>query len=153
MTTDVIISPDRRFARPLKTALLFSILGEATIFVVWGLILFPDGSVFYKFMWTIVFCGLGMGGAFGAVVALGLLDRMSGWPAVLVTGLISSIMLGIFCNTLCLRLDMIFGFFGAQGSGGLFLVNDIAMAAVGGLLVGWLTFTERGRDFGPAWLK
>ena len=112
--TDVTMIPDRSFARPLKLAILFSVLGEAVILLVWGFYLFPEGSWFNKFMWTIVYCGLGMGGAFGSVVALGLLDRVDGWPAVVLSALLSTVMLGLFCNTLCLRLDMTFGYFGAQ---------------------------------------
>ena len=73
--TTLTMASDRSFARPLKLAILFSVLGEAVILVVWGFYLFPEGSWFNKFMWTIVYCGLGMGGAFGSVVALGLLGR------------------------------------------------------------------------------
>jgi len=123
------------------------------IFVVWGLYLFPEGSLFNKFMWTIVFCGIGMGGAFGAVVVLGLLGRVSGWPAILATTVISAVMLGLFCNTLCLRLDLVFGYFGASGAGMLFMTNGLVMSALGGAVLGWLTFTETGRNFGPDWLK
>ena len=151
--TDVTMIPDRSFARPLKLAILFSVLGEAVILLVWGFYLFPEGSWFNKFMWTIVYCGLGMGGAFGSVVALGLLDRVDGWPTVVLSALLSTVMLGLFCNTLCLRLDMTFGYFGAQGAGLLFMANGIAMSAIGGAVLGWMTFTDTGQAFGPAWLK
>lgn len=147
------MAPDPGFARPLKLALLFSILGEAVILVIWGFVLFPEGSWVNKIMWTLVYCGMGMGGAFGAVVALGLLGRVHGWRAVVMTAALSTVMLGLFCNILCLRLDTTFGYFGAQGASGLFLANGIVMSAIGGALLGWLSFTERGRSFGPAWLK
>ena len=140
-------------ARPLKLALLFSILGEAVILLVWGFYLFPKGSWFIKTMWTLVYCGVGMGGAFGAVLVLGLLGRVDGWRAVGLTALLSTVMLGLFCNTLCLRLDMTFGYFGAQGAGLLFMLNGIVMSALGGAVLGWMTFTDRGRAFGPDWLK
>ncbi|WP_295039504.1 hypothetical protein [Sulfitobacter sp.] len=81
-------------ARPLKLALLFSILGEAVILLVWGFYLFPKGSWFNKTMWTLVYCGVGMGGAFGAVLVLGLLGRVDGWRAVGLTALLSTVMLG-----------------------------------------------------------
>ncbi len=151
--TTLTMASDRSLARPLKLAILFSVLGEAVILVVWGFYLFPEGSWFNKFMWTIVYCGLGMGGAFGSVVALGLLGRVDGWRAVVLSALLSTVMLGLLCNTLCLRLDMTFGYFGAQGAGLLFMVNGIVMSAIGGAVLGWMTFTDRGRAFGPALLK
>jgi len=144
---------ERAFARPLKLALLFSILGEAVLLLVYGFYLFPEGSWFSKFMWTIVYCGMGMGGAFGAVVALGLLGRVDGWRAIVLTTLLATVMLGIFCNVLCLRLDMTFGFFGARESGLLFMASGIILSPLGGAVLGWLTFTEAGRNFGPDWLK
>ena len=146
--TTLTMASDRSFARPLKLAILFSVLGEAVILVVWGFYLFPEGSWF-----NIVYCGLGMGGAFGSVVALGLLGRVDGWRAVVLSALLSTVMLGLLCNTLCLRLDMTFGYFGAQGAGLLFMVNGIVMSAIGGAVLGWMTFTDRGRAFGPTLLK
>jgi hypothetical protein len=104
-------------------------------------------------MWTPVYCGVGMGGAFGAVVVFGLLGRVDGWCAVGLTVLPATVMLGLFCNTLCLRLDLTFGYFGAQGAGFLFMLNGIAMSALGGAVLGCMTFTERGRTFRPHWLK
>lgn len=153
LTTTPAKAPLTGYVRPLKLSLLFSILGEAVILVIWGFYLFPEGNWFNKIMWTLVYCGMGMGGAFGAVVVLGLLGRVDGLRAVVLTAALSTVMLGLFCNYLCLRLDMTFGYFGAQGAGVLFMVNGIAMSAIGGALLGWLVFTERGRAFGPAWLK
>ncbi len=62
-------------------------------------------------------------------------------------------MLGIFCNLLCLRLDMTFGYFGARESGLLFVASGIILSPIGGAALGWPTFTETGRNFGPDWLK
>ncbi len=104
-------------------------------------------------MWTIVYCGLGMGGAFGAVLVLGFFGRVDGWLAVVLSVLLATVILGLFCNTLCLRLDITFNYFGAISSSGLFLVNGMVLSAIGGALVGWLTFTEHGREIGPDWLK
>ncbi|MDF1671641.1 MAG: hypothetical protein P1U83_18755 [Roseovarius sp.] len=74
-----------RLRAPLKLALLFSAGGQAEIFVLWGLILFHEGNVFNTFMWTIVYCGFGMGVALGAVVALGILESLEGWKAIILT--------------------------------------------------------------------
>jgi hypothetical protein len=35
----------------------------------------------------------------------------------------------------------------------LFIVNGIVMSAIGGAVLGWMTFTGSGRALVPAWLK
>ncbi len=62
-------------------------------------------------------------------------------------------MLGLLCNIPCLRLDQTLHYFGSTGAGLLFIANGLGMSLVGGALLGWLTFTEAGRAFGPEWLK
>ena len=155
MTTDTAHPPrvseraqpgdSRRYRRPLVLAIAASVSSEAVIFVVWGLILYPQGSILTKFLWTIVFCGLGMGSAVGAAVVLFVVDRLEGAAAVAATSLLSATMLGGGCNVLCYRLDThYFHYFGGADSPALFIVNGVAMAAIGGAVVGWLLFTARG---------
>lgn len=43
-------------------------LGEAFLLVVWGLILFPEGSLLNKILWTIGFCGILMSTLGGVAV-------------------------------------------------------------------------------------
>ena len=130
--------------RPIKLSILFSVVGELIIFVVWGLILFPDGSWLHKLLWTLLFCGVGMGSAVGAVVAILIVGRLHGVTAIVATMVASISLLGVACNLLCLALDEHFHYFGGDSHGDMFIWNGIAMAALGGLLVGWLCFTERG---------
>lgn len=140
------------YIRPITLSIAFSVAGELVIFVVWGLILFPEGSIFNKLVWTLGFCGIGMGSAVGAAVVLFVVDRLDGLAAVLATAGIAVALLGVACNSLCLALDRHFLYFGGAEDMTLFLANGIAMAAVGGLVVGWLCFTDRGRRvlrFGP----
>jgi len=131
--------------RPLKLAILFSVLGESIIFVVWGLVLYPGGSVLNKLLWTVLFCGLGMGSAVGALIQLGIVGRLDGAAAVAATTVLGVLVLGVGCNLLCLGLDQHFQFFGGLDNGPLFVWNGVVMSAVGGLAVGTLCFTRRGR--------
>ena len=62
MTEDVLIEDSRKKSnRTLIVSLCFSAIGEFLLFVVYGIILFPEGNLLYKFLWTVVFCGIGMG--------------------------------------------------------------------------------------------
>ena len=135
-----------RYLRPLTVAIAGSVLAEAAIFVVWGIILYLGGSLLTKFLWTIVFCGMGMGSALGSILALFVVDRVDGWVAVAITSLLSAAVLGLGCNVLCYQLDThYFHFFGGSDSPVLFIGSGIVMATVGGAAGGWLMFTRRGR--------
>lgn len=135
--------------RPIKLSILFSVAGEFVILVVWGMILFPDGSWLHKLLWTLLFCGVGMGSAVGAVVSILIVGRLRGVAAIAATMAASIALLGVACNLLCLALDERFHYFGGDSHGQMFIWNGIAMAALGGLLVGWLCFTERGTKVAP----
>ncbi|MCB9796487.1 MAG: hypothetical protein H6741_27640 [Alphaproteobacteria bacterium] len=57
-----------------------------------------------------------------------------------------SVALGVGCDLLCYNLDShYFDYFGGADSPALFLGNGVTMAALGGLLVGLLCFTDPGR--------
>ena len=114
--------------------------------MVWGLILYPEGNILHKFLWTIIFCGLGMGAAAGSVVVFMISGRQKGYPAIVSCMLISIVLLGLLCNVLCFRLDMHFGFFGGADTPILFIWNGTIMSALGGWLVGWLSFTKKGKQ-------
>lgn len=134
----------QRYLRPLKLGIALSMLGELGLFVVFGLVLSPSGNLIHKFLWTVVFCGIGMGAAGGAFLDLFVVDRWRGWPAVLASTLISVALLGIACNLLCLSLDMDLDHFGGKSNPALFLASGILAAALGGAFLGWLLFTGRG---------
>lgn len=138
--------------RPIKLSIMMSVTGEFIIFVVWGLFLFPEGNWLDKLLWTLLFCGVGMGAAVGAAVALFIVGRLRGVAAIVATMALSIGLLGVTCNLLCLALDEHFHYFGGDRDGPLFVWNGIAMAAFGGLAVGWLCFTERGSKIGRKWL-
>lgn len=149
MTSTVPASDHRaRYLRPIKLSIFFAVLGEAALFVVFGLILYPEGNIVNKLLWTVVFCGLGMGGAGGAMIVIFVVDRITGMKAILSTTLISVIMVGVACNYLCLTLDQTFRYFGGAENSALFISSSVIMSALGGAVIGWLCFTDRGRTYG-----
>jgi uncharacterized membrane protein len=134
-----------RYRRSLVLCLLGAVLIEIGIFLVFGLLMYPGGDWIAKFLWTVVFCGVGMGAVLGAAINLFVLDRLSGWNAVLATTAWSVALLGIGCNLLCYRLDAnYFQYFGGQDNAALFLGNGVAVSAIGGLCAGWLLFSVSG---------
>jgi len=135
----------RRYLRPLKLALALSVGGELFLFVVWGLLLFPAGNVWLKLLWTLAFCGLGMGGAWGSLIVLVVVDRLEGWTAVAATTGLAVALLGVGCDALCLTLDRQFGYFGAGEHGLAFVGVSLVLSLLGGLLLGWLCFRPGGR--------
>lgn len=123
-----------------------SVLAETAIFVIWGLILYPEGSIFAKFLWTIVFCGIGMGSVVAVALLLFVVDQFDGWQAVIATSVITVIVLGGVCNVLCFQLDsQFFHYFGGAENPTLFIANGFVLAALGGALGGWLLFTPSGQ--------
>lgn len=123
-----------------------SVLAEAAIFVIWGLVLYPEGSIPAKFLWTIVFCGIGMGSVVAVALLLFVVDRLEGWNAVAATSALTALVLGGICNWLCFQLDShFFHYFGGVENPTLFIVSRFVMAALGGALGGWLLFTPDGQ--------
>lgn len=138
----------REFRRPVVVSIVVSAMAELVIFVVWGLILYPEGNWLQKLLWTVVFCGVGMGAATGALICMLIAGRLSGWLAIATTIIVSVLVLGIGCNLLCFSIDLHHHFFGAREGPVSFLLFGIVGAGVGGALVGWLLFSNRG----PKWL-
>ena len=57
-----------RFRRPILVCTGLSLLGEQFLLLVFGVWLFPEGSLLSKAIWTIVLCGTGMGIVAGVAV-------------------------------------------------------------------------------------
>jgi hypothetical protein len=122
-------------------------IGEIFLLILYGLILFPDGSILYKVLWTLVFCGIGMGATLGAFVNILIIDRFDGIKAICLTTTLSFIVIGFACNLLCLNLDRHFHYFGGASNPHLFSFGSIIGSIVGGLVVGGLLFTETGNEY------
>jgi hypothetical protein len=135
----LVMDTREMFIRPLIISLLFTVVGEFLLLVIYGIILFPDGNMIYKVLWTLVFCGIGMWATLGTSINLFIIGRYAGLKAILVTILLSFLIMGVACDLLCLNLDLHFNYFGAQinpllfSTGGM-LGSLIAGAGIGGLL-------------------
>lgn len=126
------------FIRPIAYAVAMTVIAEAFYFVVWGMILFPDGSLAGKAAWMLT-CGIAMGSVIGAgtiVVATGRLEGAHAfWSAAIIFFAVGSA-----CAVLCSRIDAQFNYFGGSEHTTLFVLGGIIPAAVGGLLYGWLLY-------------
>lgn len=70
-------------------------------------------DLYYKVLWTLFLCPLGMGGAMGGLLDFFIVDHYYGSKAVHFTSVIALLVLGS-CNYLCFSLDHHFGWFGAE---------------------------------------
>ncbi|KAL1860707.1 hypothetical protein Daus18300_009050 [Diaporthe australafricana] len=103
----------RVYLRPFLLFWLNSFIFEVTMLLVSVFFFSGFRDFFPRFMWTIFFCPLGMGGAMGGLTNAFLVDRIYGSRAVHFLAILSVLVLGA-CNDLCYNLDLIFGWFGAQ---------------------------------------
>ncbi|UWR09558.1 hypothetical protein [Ruegeria sp. B32] len=122
----------------LGTAILLTTLAEVFYLVVWGMVLFPQGSLAGKAMWTLT-CGVAMGAVIGAATLVAIEPRYSGtaglWRAALIVTVVGS-----YCALLCSRIDARFGYFGGSEHAGLFIASGVVPAIAGGVFYGWLLY-------------
>lgn len=138
------VSARINYLRPLWVAMGFSVGFEVFIFIVFGLILYPEGSILDKLIWTVFYCGIGMGATIGTWIDIVIVDRWDGTKAIIATIIITIIFLTA-CDLLCLRLDHKFQYFGAHKNPYLFFISGLVMTVIGGFLGGILLFTSRGK--------
>lgn len=141
----------KAYLRPLWVGIAFSMAGEAAVFVVFGVLLHPSGNLLVKLLWTVGFCGVGMGASYGAFLDLLVVGRWSGGKAVFASAALSTLLLGAACNVLCWRLDLGLHYFGGAEQPIRFLASGAIFAALGGLLAGMLLFTARGEALLDRW--
>ena len=147
MPANVLAEDARKtYIRPLIISLLFSVGGELLLLVIYGIVLFPEGNMVYKVLWTLGFCGIGMGATLGACINLFIVGRHEGLKAVLLTVLLSFLIMGVACDLLCLNLDLRFNYFGAQASPFLFSAGGVLGSLIAGAGIGLLLFSEAGRS-------
>ena len=147
MPANVLAEDVRKlYIRPLIISLFFAVLGELVLFVLYGMILFPQGNMMYKVLWTIGFCGVGMGATLGACINLVIIGRYEGTKAFLLAILLSFLIMGVACDLLCLNLDLHFNYFGAQTNPLLFSAGGVLGSLIGGAGIGGLLFFETGRS-------
>jgi len=136
----------KMFIQPLIISLLFSVGGEFLLLVIYGIVLFPEGNMMYKVLWTLGFCGIGMGATLGTGISLFIIGRYAGPKAILLTILLSFLIMGVACDLLCLNLDLHFNYFGAQTHPLLFSAAGLLGSLIAGAGIGGLLFSERGRS-------
>jgi hypothetical protein len=133
-----------RIRTVLGTAVLLTVLAELFYLTVWGMWLFPEGSLTGKVIWTLT-CGLSMGAVIGAATLVWVEHWHGGnaalWRAALIVAAVGS-----YCAFLCSRIDARFGYFGGDENTGLFIAAGVLPALAGGLLYGWLLY---GRNQAP----
>lgn len=140
----------QRSAKPrttlvLGTAIALTSLAEIFYFFVWGMFLFPGGSLVDKAVWTAT-CGIAMGAVIGAATLLIVEGRTSGLTAI-VAGAAIMATVGSYCGWLCSQIDVKFNYFGGPDNGTLFILASVIPAIGGGLLYGWWLY-GRGRGRG-----
>lgn len=127
-----------RIRTVLGTAVLLTTLAELFYLTVWGVWLFPQGSLTGKVVWTLT-CGLAMGAVIGAGTLVWVEPRHRGlaalWRAAVIVAAVDS-----YCALLCSRIDARFGFFGGAENSGLFIAAGVLPALAGGALYGWLLY-------------
>ena len=147
MPANVLAEDVRKmYIRPLIISLFFAVAGELLLLVIYGIILFPEGNLLYKVLWTLGFCGIGMGATLGAGINLFVMGRYAGPNAILLTILLSFLIMGVACDLLCLNLDIHFNYLGAQASPLLFSAGGVLGSILAGAGIGGLLFTETGRS-------
>jgi hypothetical protein len=135
------------YLRPLTVSIALSMTAEFFLFLVFGVFLFPAGPWLNKLLWTVVFCGIGMGATMGAFIDLLIVGRWQGRKAIVATMLLSIVILGIACDMLCPSLDRKFLYFGGAEDSVLFVATSVVMAAIGGLIGGGgVLFTKFGQQ-------
>ena len=117
-----------------------TLVAELVYLVVWGMYLFPGGSLLGKMTWTAT-CGIAMGAVVGSVILLFVETRASGRRAVIFAAL-SMTAVGGFCAWLCSRIDIRFDYFGGPENAILFIASGVLPAVAGGLLLGWLLYVR-----------
>lgn len=136
----------RDFTRPIVVATAFTLAGELILLLYYGVYLSNEGSLLLKIVWTLGFCGLGMGLALGATIDLLLVNRVSEKVGIWSTTTITTLGLGVACNSLCMNLDRHFHFFGGAENPYLHFLPSFLGAAIGGWALGWLLFSFRGQQ-------
>jgi hypothetical protein len=144
---DDIKSAQKRRSIYLRPFLLFwlnSLIAEIIFLAVGVFIMTGTRDLFYKVMWTLVFCPLGMGGAMGGLINCFIVDHYYGKKAAHFTGILALLILST-CNYLCYNLDRHFGWFGAAEHPMWFHWRYPMIWAVG-YWNGVLLFTDKGQE-------
>ena len=133
------------YIRPLIVATIFTWVAEVFLLLYYGIYLSDEGSLVAKAIWTLGFCGIGMGLSLGGLIDIFVVDRFSGTLAIWLTTILMVLTLGIACNWLCMNLDRHFKYFGGAENPYLHFLPSFVASIIGGWLLGWLLFSSKGQ--------
>lgn len=122
-------------------AVVLTTVAEMFYLVVWGIFLFPDGSLPGKVVWTLT-CGIAMGLVIGSVTYLWVEDRFHGGEAVLGAALVMAAV-DSYCTWLCSVIDVRIGYFGGAERSTLFILSGVVPSVLGGLVYGWFVYGQK----------
>ena len=133
----------RNYTRPLALAALFTVPGEAEVFVAWELYQHQDGDVMARLLWVAV----------GAIVMTAVIGLMVGFIVVgrfegVVAGVISSLCYGTVLVGGILasyQLDVAFDLFGVEKNPDLFILTGVVPTLLTTPLYGWLLHGKMGK--------
>ncbi|KAI8067041.1 hypothetical protein BC940DRAFT_239470 [Gongronella butleri] len=102
----------RLYLRPFFLYTINSYLAEA-LFLVVSIIFFSGWrDIFYKFVWTMILCPIGMGSTMGCLTNFFLTDKFYGREGVIFSVILHFLVMGT-CNWLCFNLDHHYEYFGS----------------------------------------
>jgi hypothetical protein len=134
----------RGYRQPLYLALVMAIGGEGILWLVYGLLLFPEGGLVRMLIWSLA-CGTAMGAVTGTFVDLLVVGRLFGSKAILLSTAIFVGVMGIACNAVCFTLGRQLATWGAHTHPELFLAGGFVPSIPAGLLYSYLLFTQKGQ--------
>ena len=145
-STAVISAQKRRhyYLRPMKLFIASSIGGEFLFLLI--SICFFSGfkDIFYKIIWTLFFCGIGMGSTMGTLINIFITDQYFNCKAIFGSLILGLLVFGT-CNVLCFRLDHHYDYYGAINYPVFFLSKGFLAGILGSLINGYLLFNPNGQ--------
>lgn len=147
----ILINPDttaqivKRRTLYLRPFILYTFMSGATELLLLTIsIVFFSGfyDIHIKFIWTMVFCTIGMGSTMGSLTNFFITDRYTGSKAIWTSAILSSLVLSA-CNGLCYILATHFDYFGAVSHPWYFHLR-YPLIFLAGYENGKLLYTEAG---------
>jgi hypothetical protein len=131
------------YIRPFVLAAVFTVPGEAMVFVYWGVVHYPDGDIVDKLFWAAAI-GIGMAVAIGLMVGFVVGRRYEGTIA----GIISS-----FCYATVLVAAILISYqvyvaldlFGVRRDPMHFVLTGVVPTVLTTPLYGWLLHGKAGK--------
>lgn len=147
LLSSTMISAQKRrqyYLRPMKLYIGSSI-GAEFLFLLISIFVFSGfRDIFYKIMWTLFFCGVGMGSTMGTLTNIFLTDQYFNYKGIFGSLILGFIVFGT-CNVLCFRLDHHFDYYGAIKYPVFFLSKGFVAGILGSLFNGYLLFHPNGQ--------